>query len=355
MKIKRVFADFHHASLLHSLIMLFEDRLGYELYRPIGMDWATQGYWKVYNHPATQEQFLGIGGATPDGTPPLNDVAGVTENQDSVIYHCQDIDSGMTNKAITLDGFMSMDFDIVIASLPHHIEPFKRLCEAHPSKPKLIFQIGNAWTIEAGLAPNIMASAIIHDVPSDINFISYHQEFDTSLFVQGDIKPEKAIYSFVNCFNIEPHFSQDWQLFTKIEKNMPDWEFKAFGGQCRDGAAHGVKQVAEFMQKAMFVWHTKAGGDGYGHILHNAACMGKPMIANVGYYNGKMGEVLLKDGETCIAIDNLDIGQIMSKIEHYSQPDEYTALCEKTKNNFAQNVDFEAEAERIRLFLNNLT
>lgn len=349
-KIKRVFTDFHHAGLLHSLIMLFEDRLGYELYRPIGTDWHEKGYWKVYDHPATVQQFLGIGGATPDGTPRLNEV----EKYEGGIYHCQDIDSGLLNKGITLDAFMNMDFDIVIASLPYHIEPFKKLCAEHPSKPKLIFQIGNAWTVEAGLAPNVMASAIINDVPDDINFISYHQEFDTGLFHQTNPSMDYTIYSFVNCFNVEGHFQKDWALFQKVERMMPDYEFKSFGGQCRDGSAHGVKEVADRMREAMFIWHTKAGGDGYGHIIHNSACMGKPMIVNASYYKGKLGEVLFKDGETSIHIDGLNPQQIVDKIKHYSEPERYAQLCKNAGENFRKHVDFEREAEAISLFLNNL-
>src|SRR6185369_14397050 len=175
----KVLTDFHHAGLLQSLILLFENRLGGELYRPIGTEWATQGYWKVYDHPATVEQFLGVGGNTPDGTKKLNEVQG---QPTPGIYWCNDIDSGKINKAITLERFLDMPFDIVIASIPAHVEPFKKLCEIHPNHPKLIYQIGNSWVPEAAMAPNIMASAIINGIPEGINFISYHQEFDTSIF-----------------------------------------------------------------------------------------------------------------------------------------------------------------------------
>jgi hypothetical protein len=74
-----VFTDFHHASLLQSFILLFEKRLGGNVFRPIGMEWAEKGFWKIYDHPATREQYLGLNGATPDGTPRLNEVIGGTE------------------------------------------------------------------------------------------------------------------------------------------------------------------------------------------------------------------------------------------------------------------------------------
>ena len=354
-----VFADFHHSSLLNSLIMLFEGRLGGQVYRPIGMEWAEQGFWKVYDHPATQLQFLGVGGATPDGTKPLNEVEGIggkigIDGKRIDIYHCKDIEGDRTNKAITLEGFLNMPFDVVIASIPQHIEPFKKLCELHPNHPKLIFQIGNAWTIEAGLAPNIMASAIINDVPENIHFISYHQEFDTKVFYPDFSRPGQTIYSFINVFNNQPHLAEDWQLFQEVEHHMSNWTFRSFGGQCRDGSMDGSENLANKMREARFIWHTKAGGDGYGHVLHNSAAVGRPIITKKLYYAGKMGEKLMIDGETCIAIDGLTAHEIISKIEYYSDPPRYEQMCRAVYENFHQVCDFDKEFESLQIFLNNL-
>lgn len=325
--------------------------MGAEVYRPIGREWYDQGFWKVYDHPATVEQFLGIGGNTPDGSAKLNEV---TEHPDPEIYHCQDIDSGYYNKAITLKGFLERPFDIVIASIPHHVEPFKKLCALHPNKPKLIFQIGNAWTVEAAMAPNIMASAIIHDVPPEINFISYHQEFDTNIFSPEFNYPEQNIYSFVNCFDIAPHFSADWQLFTQVEKQLSKWNFKVYGGQCRDGVANGAKEVAAKMKEARFIWHTKNGGDGYGHVIHNVPAVGRPLIVKKQYYVDKLAEPLLVDGQTCICIDNLDCQQIVDKINYYSEPARYEQMCRAAFYNFKKVVDFEREQKIVEEFIQKL-
>lgn len=341
--------------------MLFEGRLGGKVYRPIGVEWAEQGYWKVYDHPATVKQFLEVGGATPDGTEPVNQL--VDTGPIPGLYHCKDIDSGFTNKAITLEAFMSMPFDLLIASIPAHIEPYKKLAALHPNHPKVIFQIGNAWTVEAGMAPNVMASAIIHDVPSDINFISYHQEFDLNVFspfhkvISDDndlVFPTKKISSFVNCFGVMDHLAADFAMFQEVERLMPDWDFRAYGGQCRDGAAHGAKELADKMREARFVWHTKAGGDGYGHVIHNAAALAKPLIVKAEYYRGKMAEPLLKDGETCICIDGLSYPEVINKINHFSQSDLYIEMSRKAYENFTVHVDFDKEAEAIKEFLGRL-
>lgn len=347
-----IFVDFHHAGLLNSLILLFEKRLGGRVYRPIGREWADRGFWKVYDHPNTIAQFLDVGGANPDGTEPVNTVVG---KESADVYNCYDIDSGFTNRAITLKGFLSRDFDIVIASIPQHIEPFKKLCEVHPSHPKLIFQIGNAWTTEAGLAPNIMASAIINGVPENINFVSYHQEFSLEEFYPDfNFPKEKKIASFVNLFSLQDHFRSDWELFKKVEESLPDWDFKCYGGQCRDGAMHGTKNVAEEMRRNRFIWHTKNGGDGYGHVIHNAPAVGRPLLVNRGYYIGKMAEKLLIDGESCILIDGLGVQEIVNKINYYSEPKNWETLAKGAWHKFMEVVNFDAEAEKIKEFLSKL-
>lgn len=345
----RVLCDFHHAGLLNSLILLFEKRLGWKVYRPIGREWYDEGYWKVYNHPETVEQFLGINGSTPDGTEPLNDVVG----QDNGIYLCHDIASNKTNRAITLEQFRKMNFGIVIASIPQHIEPFKKLCQEHWSRPKLIFQIGNQWTNEASNADNIMASARI-DLQNK-NSVVYHQEFDTNIFSRGFSEvAEPRITSFVNCFSLDNMFKEDFELFEKIESLMPDWNFKCLGGQCRDGCANGEEEVAREIKKSAFIWHTKRGGDGYGHIIHNASACGVPMIVKKEYYVGKLGEDLMIDGETCICIDELSTDEIIKKIRYYSQYPMWKTMCGNVYNNFKKKVDFDKEEKDIRHFLAKL-
>lgn len=359
-----VLVDFHHASLLNSLILLFENRLGGHVYRPIGTEWFEKGFWKVYDHPATVQQYLGIGSATPDGSAKLNEVV---ENPIEGVFHCYDIDSGETNKAITFDAFMQMKIDIVIASMPVHVGPFKKLCELHPNKPKLIYQIGNTWH-DSITAPNIMASAKVSGLPSDINYIEYHQEFDIGHFQPNEpskpdllrtwddtrVSPKKNIYSFVNVFNGQDHFKEDWKLFETIEHMMYGWSFKSFGGQCRDGAIGPAKKVANKMKESKFIWHTKAGGDGYGHVIHNAFAVGRPPIVKMQYYRGKLAEDLMEDGKTCIAIDNLTNDEIVNKIEHFSEVKRYEALCKGAYDRFNQIINFDNEQIKIEEFLTNL-
>lgn len=359
-----VFTDFHHAGLLNSLILLFEGRLGGSVYRPIGMEWAEQGFWAVYDHPATQQQYLTLSqGYTPvDGSRPLNRI----KNAQSGIYYCQDIDSGKYNKAITLKKFIEMDIDYVIASLPAHIQPFQKLIELHKPNAKLIFQVGNQWTMQAfnggdaiqsivdgtpiTRVDNVMASAKIRDVPEDVNYVEYHQEFNTNIFKPLPDFDNKTITSLMNC----PADFPDYNLLLELEHQMPDWKFNIFGGMGRDGAKHGTKEVAQAIQRSQFIWHVKAGGDGYGHILFNAYACGTPAIVKKSYYTDKLGEKLLIDGETCIDIDNLGSGDIIAKINHYSTVENYNQMRTKAYQNFREQVDFDRDADNVAEFLERL-
>lgn len=359
----KVFCDFHHASLLNSLIMLFEGRLGGCVYRPIGREWYEQGFWKVHDHPATVAQYLDVGGATPDGTPPLNDSGSPMRTEwstkDQCLFHCHDIDSGETNKAITLSYFMNTPIDFVIATLPQHIEPFRRLCDLHKDHPKLIFQIGNEWNAGAhqNMIDGIMSSARVY-LPPGIPSVIYHQEFDLSVFSRADIETgidSRRITSFVNCFDVADIFTHDWHQFEEIEHLMsPIYEFRAYGGQCRDGSANGSEDLAARIRDAKFIWHVKKGGDGYGHILHNAAAMGRPLIVKMGYYMGKLGADLLIPDVTCIAIDGLTHEQVIAKIRHFSAPEQYGRMSENLYNRFKEVVDFDREYVEIRDFLQRI-
>lgn len=343
-----VFCDYHHSGLLQSFILLFEHRFGGMVYRPIGRAWYDRGFWHVYPHPATVEQFLGIGGNTPDGSRRLNDVIDVGPPG---VYKCFDIDSETSNRAITFEQFCAMKFDYIIATLPQHIEPFKKLVKLHQPQAKLIFQIGNSWTIEAGLAPNVMASAIINDVPPHINFVSYHQEFDTNIFRPQITTQNQIISSLINAYSHQPHFARDWQLFLALEKLMPDWRWQSFGGSGRDGVANGNKQVAQTIAGSRFVWHVKNGGDGYGHIIHNAYAMGVPPIVKISYYTGKMAGKLMVDGQTCINIDGLEPAAIVAKIKHFNESTRYEIMRQNVYNVFKSGVNFDADAKNIQNFL----
>lgn len=354
-----VFSDRHHNSLFNSLRILFEDRLKGNLFTQVGLEWWEKGYWNIYDHPATANQYLSLDPRYKpiDGTRQLNQVV----NQNPEYYELYDPEYEKPQKALTFEQFLAMDIDIIIASIPQHIIPFHRLRDRYKPKAKLIYQVGNSWDIQDMPIPNIMASANIH-IPEKYHSIIYHQEFDTSVFKFDPIfyqdaymaQPPQNIYSFVNCFDVQDHFKKDWELFEAIEKRMPEWGFRSFGGQCRNGTIDGSRALAAKMSEARFIWHTKNGGDGYGHVIHNAAAVGRPLIVKEEYYIGKLGGKLLIDGVACLTIDGLSDEEIINKINHYSEPERYEKLCLGAYRNFTEVVDFDKESEMLKIFVQNL-
>lgn len=353
----RVLADFHHASLLQSLILLFERRLGYEVYRPIGLDWFHEGYWRINDQVDTATQYLSTDQSfrPADGTPPLNEInSGQVHFPEGFgAFFCEDIGGGERNKAILLEDFKKVKFDILIASLPQHIEPFKKLIQLYQPQAKLIYQIGNQWQVNARDVTNVMASAKV-TIPDNVNGVIYHQEFDTNIFKYEAPKRHRTCYSFINCLGTADLFRDDWTLFLQLEAMLPDWEFKSFGGQCRDGNMQGSQALADKMREADFIFHCKTGGDGYGHIIHNAASVGRILITREKDYFDKLAQPLIQQANH-IRVDDKKASHIADEIvECYSNESLFLLKSENAHKAFVKNVDFDKESVRIKKFLEQL-
>ncbi len=316
----RILADRHHMSLTESLILLFEKRLGHELYFQKGMEWWNEGLWDVYHHPSTAQQYL------------ERELEGV--------------------KGIDFETFKNIKFDILICSIPQHVPIWLKLKQLYQPSAKLIFQVGNMWAFNSSFPiKNIMASAVMPELPG-FNQITYHQEFDLNIFHYQPVKPGKKIYSFINCLNTEELYKKDWELFLELERLMSDWEFKSFGGQCRDGAIWDRKELADKMREATFIFHCKTNGDGYGHVIHSAAAVGRPLITRFSDYKGKLAEPLINHGSATL-IDNKNPQEIVDQIQ-YDFENKIVLQGYGIYQLFKHNVDFDKEAEQVKLFLKRL-
>ena len=347
----KVFSDMHHQGLYQSLQMLIEQRLGWELYRPIGIEWATEGYWmnaKIYNnHPDTIKQYLEIRHAIPTKMGPRNEV--VDENED--YYTIQN--SFLNEKAITLDQFRRMKPDIVIASYYDNVEPFLKL--AKEIGAKFIMQMGNVWPVPWDIVNNVLASTGKFPVPTGKNVVFYHQEFDLDVFHKGE--PDfnsKKIASFVHCLSEHDIFKQDWIDFQELEKLMPEYEFKSYGISNRDGTIVEQKDLADTMRECKFAVHLKGGGDGFGHTIHSLGAVGRPVIFRGSQYKGKLAESLLIHEVTGFDADRLSLNEIAERIR-FQKEEEYNQMCKNVYKTFKGVVDFEREFKEIlEPFFNNL-
>lgn len=346
----KVLTDFHHSSLLTATNMLFEDRLGMEVYRPIGMEWFDEGFWAINDQRDTAEQYLRAESQPLDNTPALNESTMKTEFIEGT---CRVWDPGRLrhHKACTLEFFKNNQFDYVIASIPQHVELYKKLIKLYSPGSKLIVQLGNNWPDKWFEGENVLASISFRLMPA--NAIFYHQEFSLKLFRPKVIEPTKQISSYVNILS---NTGQGWIDFIEVERLLKNkgYKFKSYGGQCRDGNMNGPLELANSMHDSQFVFHSKPGGDGFGHILHNAYACGRPVIARPSQYKDQLGEQLMIEG-SFIDLDKLGRKDAAEYIDYLTEDTtELFHMSQKASKRFAELVDYQEEADRIRQWLAQL-
>jgi hypothetical protein len=350
----KVFADLHHSGLFHSLKLLFENRLGGSLYRPVGLEWAEQGYWQIhkpYNYSMdTANQYLKIDPyyRPIDGSLPLNSIMGVT----STHYEVEEKAHNYTQKAVTLEQFMSMDIDIVIASIPDHVQTFEKLRLLHPKRPKLIFQMGNMFTevhdlLKRGAIRNLMASTIQFDTPSGVNKVFYHQEVDQEVFAFRPPIANRTVSSFV-------HLLPQKETFEAYRSALPEYTFKAYGSGCPDGLANGIQEVADRMEEAGWGFHVKPRGDGFGHVLFSWGFVGRPIITNFSDYADKLGGEILIDGVTAHNLEGRTVLENCERIRALSDPAYHFKMCQAINDITHSKIDYDKEQQLIEEFINRL-
>lgn len=330
-----IFVDYHHGDLYHSLHLLFEKRLGHNLYCPIGMDWFHKGYWKIASPYGdaldTVGQFLDHG-------------PGMIEKIEDDIYYLYESTRNAHYKGITLDQFTKMNIDVVISSIPAHDISFATLIKDHKPSAKHISQMGNLWT--QTLVRNVMCSFPRSriNVHSDQNIVLYNQEFDLNIFKYVPPSLNKMITSFV-------HTLPQAELFHQYKNRLNDFTFKSYGAGCLNGCID-LRNIASEMRNSAFGWHVKHSGDGYGHIFHNWFACGRPIITHISDYRHYSN--LLIPSETCIDLDSGNFNDIVEQIRQFSEPKTHKRMCEQVYKLFKANVDFGKDAEKVRTFLEGL-
>ncbi len=326
MKKKYIFTDYHQGALYKSIVMLFEKRLGYICVRPIGLDWFTHGYWKVaepYGNPeATIGQYLDINDREWDSHKNLN---GDYKLKDG-IYHVYDKENKIHHKAVTLEQFKKMQFDIVMPTHPLHTN-----WEELAGEAKYIMQLGNENQETDSVR---VLSSVWGYQPKDYQDVMYyHQEFNLKEFYYEPPKNHHVINSYV--LNMS-----DKETFFIYKSNLVGFEMN-----CEKS-----NDLANDMRNSAFGWHIKPW-DGYGHVIHNWFAVGRPVITRGSYYEGKTGGLLLEDGVTCIDLDKHTFEENLKLIRYWSKPKNHIKMCQSVYRKFKEVVDFDSEAEEIKKWL----
>jgi len=332
----KIFADYHHGGLYHALDLLLVQRLGHELYRPIGMEWASLGFWQYSDNPPTQKQYLD----------PVN-----CELRPDGYYYWRDHSEEIDHRCLTFDQFQKMPIDIIIGSVCQHELSFAYLQKKYKPGAKFIRLLGNSGEpIDWQLSRNVIDTTNLYPGPPDVKRVVVHQEFPDHLFYKQDPPATPRIRNYLNCFNETP-FYQIWHTYKKL---LPEFEWKMHGLNGDDGFITPVSALAQSMRESSFIWHIKSHGEGYGHIIHNAFAVGRPVITIMSYYKGKMIYPFLEDGATCIDLEGNTLEENIRKIRYFSDPARLRIMGEECFRRFHDSVSFKKDGYLVHEFLKDL-
>lgn len=346
----KILADFHHDSLWWALHLLFEKRLGWELYRPYGVEWFDQEYFKLYGHFAMKEPYRFLAKLY------LKDIVFTQDGENGYGLEtrmgCIDYPKF---KLVTLKKAKEMDFDIIICTINENEKYFYKFAKEFCPKAKLIRITGNMNDkVDHELYPNLMASDISsYKMYQGEHKVLFRQEFDLNLFKYSPPTNTHNLYSFLNGLRAEETEPGVFGTWFKLLHLLPEFKFRSYGGKCENGRIFGKRKLIERMSEASFLYHVKRI-DGYGHTIHNAFALGRPVITCFEYYRDKIAEPLLVDGETAIFTDGRSSRQIAEIVRSKANIEELTRMSENCRKKFEENVKFDYEFMRIQKFLEEL-
>lgn len=319
----RALVDRHHHALFYSLQLLFEDRLDVLVLTPMDHEWWDAGYWRFgegYGDDRLARQFL--------ARFPSDSLVGVdSHHPDRKVY------------GVTLPMAREMQWDFVVATVQDNQAGFRRF--ADDVGAQFVMQVGNInQFVDWSLDPLALVSS---DVPIAGRGVRYHQEMDPVFQYSEPDEGSWAIRSFVNCFSS----TQCERLWQDAKVLLPDVHFASHGIDGPDGNIETTAKIASLMAGSAFGWHDKVQGDGFGHVIHDWAAIGRPLIGHASHYRGLMAEGFWQDGVTCIDLDRHSVGETAELMRTIlADPPRHRAMCEAIRAEF-DKIDWDGEAEAI--------
>ena len=347
----RVLADMHHSDLAESLAVLFEDRFGWELYYPIGMEYYDANYWiheRAVHGSTVASQYLAHWGSDKD--------CGDHFERDDWTHPWRKY------KYVTLDQFRQQKWDIVLCSLLHNEPGYHRL--AKEVGAKFVIQCGNQDSPDRyDLADAFMFSTTRRTLPA-VPYVFYHQEFN----IKDYYYPEKPTEKDTCCTWVQvlPASSTEYARFETLAKMTPELRWFTHGHY--NGTPYWrsnvttVPELARQMRASRVGVHFKRWSDGFGHVLYALAAVGKPTLVTGGYYLGytddlfpKLAGELMEDGVTCFDVDKHTNEEAAAFIRRLVNDDEfYQKMSTNVYNRFRSVVDFDADAEKVKKLLEGI-
>lgn len=370
-----VLCDFHHTDLFRSLRCLFEKRLGFHFFRPVGLDWWTEEY---FYHP---EPVYGKGCLQREKfhTDHLRDYPGPS-------HYPHGLDA-LEWSWITLHE-AAQKIDLIVVTHPSNEQAFLRFRERFRPKAKVIRYIGNEGEHPGdGFVNLLCANKQIHNkLKSTKHSIHFHPEFDLEVYKWTNPPHLKkpVIRTFLNyIYHDAPQSDKNlyqyhkkklrWKtnFYThglgtpprrvKLSPNVPLWKYicDRYGDNfhmpdlnTNDGEPQTHEEIGGLMQNTNLAWHVKRA-DGYGYAIHQLYACGRPIICERSNYIDKTAEKLLVDTKTCVMLDG-NHAQDIKKILFYLKREENLRMCENAYTIFKASIDFQSEANQIKKFIDLL-
>lgn len=335
----RILVDQHHADLLYSLQRLFEDRLGVDVYIPLGHEWWDDSYWqfgRVFGDDRLAQQYLmpkdGIHVPGDDGYFTVDPA-----HPDRVI------------RGVTVEQARTMSWDFVMPSVQENQQGFARF--ARERGARYLVQVGNTGQrVDWALDPLVLNTSEL-PIPEGKG-VTIHQEIDSQPGgAFGYVQPydRRVVRSFVNAFNRIPGYDK----FLSVENMLgPTWHFTVHGHEGRDGNINPVAAMGAAQASAGWGWHNKPVGDGFGHVIHSWAAVGRPLVGQAGYYKDKLAGPFWQDGVTSIDTSTRPLHEVVRLMaEIADDKDRHDEMCTTIRATFDRLVNYEAEAEAVRTLL----
>lgn len=343
----RILVDRHHADLLYSIQRLFEDRLGIKVYVPIGHEWWDEGYWRFgecFGDDRLAQQYLVV----HDGIHALG------YDEDSEFYGTYDTaHPDRLIRCVTREQFLALDdWAFVMPSVQENQAGYAKL--AREVGARYLYQIGNTGQqLDWSLNPLVINTSE-HPIPEGKG-VTIHQEIDSGPggafgFALPEFAERRTVRNFVNAFNRLPGYDN----FIAAERELaPEgWKFTIHGHEGREGNINPVSAMGAAMADAGWGWHDKPVGDGFGHVIHSWAAVGRPLIGSARFYAGKLAEPFWRDGETCIDISGQSLDAVVSRLRAIAEdPQAYTEMARVIRATFDRLVNYESEADAVRSLL----
>jgi hypothetical protein len=314
------------------------------------MEWFEQGYW---NH---ERKWRGDAVARQYLEPWATD-----EPRDGQGWLRLDPSHGRWMNMLTLEQARDLRPDIVISSLAHNHEGFARFAdEVHAT---FGLQIGNGRFSATDMAEDRwdlaafgLVSGLLPVAPPQPHVV-YHQEFSLH-----DFRPSRpprlglVVSSFVQCY---PQDATSYQYWLRAAETAPehDWRvYGAYGEAPLDRFAVGnldrCAAVGDAMRASDVAWHAKRWSDGFGHVIHNWASVGRPLLGFHDYYRDQLAGRLWVEGVTAWDLDRNDVPALLRRFR--DDEEFHIRACEAMAARFREVVDYDEEEAEIRAMLSGV-